>query len=92
MSYNNNDSFVYKGNDLVIKPRSDADYLSAMVAAIVAIEVDHPGTLAHVLRAMALSNAGWRITSSVTDSLRSMDAQRELADWIEEYLQIQREI
>lgn len=91
MNYKNSDSFVYKGDDLAIKPRTDADYMSAMIAAIIAIESERPGTLAYVLRAMALSNAGWRTTSSVTDPLGSINAQQELAAWLDKYIEIEQE-
>lgn len=73
--------FTYKKDDCL---DFDLDNINAskIIAALLTIEVDSPGTLKHVLRLMALVADDWSITTNTSDPVRALSAQRELESWL----------
>jgi len=69
--------FRVTGQDLF-----DSDQLqfsqAALMAVLVELEHGHPGTLAFVVRLMALAADGWRFNATASDSQRSLEVQAEL--------------
>jgi len=53
-----------------------------IIAAILTIEVESPGTLNHVLRLMALVADDWVITTKSSDPIRAIKVQKELESWL----------
>lgn len=62
----------------------DTDSISGakIIAAILTIEVESPGTLNHVLRLMALVADDWVIKTKSSDPVRAMKVQLELESWL----------
>jgi len=52
---------------------------TALIAVLIEIEHRHPGTLAFVVRLMALSADGWHFHAQASDPRRSLEVQVELA-------------
>lgn len=77
-------NFVYKGNDLATTDFQQFDS-STLIMGLIAIESAVPGTLANILRQAALANDGWRLTSNVSDPIRSIQAQNDLFDWLAKF-------
>lgn len=51
---------------------------TALMAVLVELEHGHPGTLAFVVRLMALAADGWRFNATASDPQRSLEVQAEL--------------
>jgi len=51
---------------------------AALMAVLVELEHGHPGTLAFVVRLMALAADGWRFSATASDPRRSLEVQAEL--------------
>lgn len=79
---NSYDQYIYKTNDIDKTMPASRDHTVAIIAALVAIEAEHPGILLYVLRTAALANAGFRLTANCSNSKASMEAQNELSEWI----------
>jgi len=72
--------FILKSDDGVLSDTSVAT--SSMVAAIVAIELEHPGTIPWILRILALVDHDFVLKSSTSSPEKSIKAQNELYEWI----------
>lgn len=77
MNDNVQSQFRVTGQDLF-----DSDQLqfsqAALMAVLVELEHGHPGTLAFVVRLMALAADGWRFTATASDPKRSLEIQADL--------------
>lgn len=76
--------FNVLSGDLLCKTVDDTDMV-AMIAAICAIESEHPGTLSMVFRLCALAGDGFSFQSKCSAPDRSYQVQLELDRWLREF-------
>lgn len=53
---------------------------AALLAVLIEIESEHPGTLAYCVRLMALAADGWHFKATASNAGRSLKVQQELVD------------
>jgi hypothetical protein len=80
----NKPQFTVESNDM-IDIDTDSLQVEALLAAIIAIERDHPGFMLWCVRTAALANAGFRLTARTSNVGASLRAQEELKDWLDWY-------
>lgn len=78
----NNSQFFYEAGDIDHSMPTDAKYLPTYIAAMIAIEAEHPGSIAYAFRMMALANYDFKLKSRCSKPELSMEAQKALTDWI----------
>jgi hypothetical protein len=81
------DQFIYASNDLLSVDDGDNDGFDTVtyLMALLAIENEHPGTLRHVVRTLALVNQGWVTRARVSDAELSLQAQRDFRSWLSDF-------
>lgn len=77
------DQFTYEAGDIDKSLPASREHSVAIIAALVAIEAEHPGTLEYILRTAALTNANFRIKTNCSNPSASLKAQEEIKDWIQ---------
>lgn len=75
--------FTYKQNDHYTFQDIDNERLSRLLALLVIIEADHPGTMQHILRILSFIVDGWLVTSSVSNPEHSMDVQLAFDEFLD---------
>lgn len=75
--------FEFLAGDLDVTMPTDAQYLPAYIAAMIAIEAEHPGSIQAAFRQMALANYNFKVSSRCSNPELSMEAQRYLSEWIQ---------
>jgi hypothetical protein len=76
--------FNYVGDDCMLYSSSDYP-TTTLILALIALEAERPGFLAHCVRAGALADAGWSITSRASNPDASLQAQRKFREWLDEF-------
>jgi hypothetical protein len=74
--------FSYEAGDIDTTMPTDAKYLPTYIAAMIAIEAEHPGSIPNAFRQMALANYDFKVKSRCSQPELSMEAQKALSDWI----------
>lgn len=77
-----NNQFFYEAGDIDNSMPTDAKYLPTYIAAMIAIEAEHPGSIPYAFRMMALANYDFKMKSRCSKPELSMEAQKALSDWI----------
>lgn len=76
--------FNYVENDCL--EYSTSDYpTTTLILALIALEAERPGYLAHCVRAGALADAGWSLTSKASNPEASMKAQLNFRQWMADF-------
>jgi hypothetical protein len=81
---NQRPQFEYKDGDIFTFNTENVD-VASFIALVIATEADHPGTLAAVIRQLALVLADFRLSSSSTNPSLSLKAQEELVEFLMGY-------
>jgi hypothetical protein len=76
------EQFLYESGDIDTSLPTDSRYMPAYIAAMIAIEAEHPGSIPNMFRQMALSNWDFIIKSRCSNPTASLQAQEELKEWI----------
>lgn len=80
----NSSQFRCETDDILSFSLQETASMAALIAYLLAVESEHPGTLAWVVRQVALADNNWRLTTRSSDPSKSLIAQHEAVGWMKQ--------